>query len=89
MGYEVEVEHQAARSLARIERGDRSAARRIVAAVRALGADPRPAGAIKLTGGGGWRIRVGTYRVVYLIEDSIRVVTVTRIGHRRDVYEER
>jgi mRNA interferase RelE/StbE len=30
--------------------------------------------------------RRGTYRVIYRIDDKIRVVTVVDIGHRRDVY---
>ncbi len=40
----------------------------------------------KLTGREGWRIRVGQYRVIYEIEDVIRVVTVLDVGHRRDIY---
>lgn len=30
--------------------------------------------------------RRGTYRVIYRIDDSTRVVTVVDVGHRRDVY---
>jgi mRNA-degrading endonuclease RelE of RelBE toxin-antitoxin system len=36
-----------------------------------------------------WRIRVGRYRLRYLIDDTARQVTVTHIGHRRDVYDEK
>lgn len=34
-----------------------------------------------------WRIRVGDYRVVYAIEDAVRIVNVRRIGNRKEVYE--
>ncbi|WP_367875356.1 type II toxin-antitoxin system RelE/ParE family toxin [Luteolibacter sp. Populi] len=34
-----------------------------------------------------WRLRVGDYRILYEIADSIRVVRVYRVRHRRDVYE--
>lgn len=34
-----------------------------------------------------WRIRVGDWRVVYIIDDAVRLVSVTRIAHRREVYE--
>ena len=34
-----------------------------------------------------WRIRVGNYRVVYIIDDDRKMVSVTRIAHRKDVYE--
>lgn len=87
MAYHVEIEHSASRTLLRIARGDRAAARRIDSAIKALAEDPRPAGALKLVGTGGWRIRIGDYRVVYAIEDAVLAVTIVKIGHRRDVYE--
>ena len=59
---------------------------RVRDAVRALGADPRPPGCKKLSGRAGWRIRVGRYRVIYEVEDTVRIVTVLDVGHRRDVY---
>lgn len=59
---------------------------RVVAAINALATNPRPAGCKKLTGSNEWRIRVGNYRVIYLIEDAKITVTVTTIGHRREVY---
>ena len=61
--------------------------RRIVRRLRALRADPRPPGCLKLSGAEGlWRVRVGSYRVVYRIEDAVLLVLVIRIAHRRDVY---
>lgn len=55
-------------------------------AIRRLAEEPRPNGSKKLTGRTAWRIRVGSYRVVYEIEDNSRLVTIMHIGHRRDVY---
>ena len=53
-----------------------------------LATDPRPSGYRKLHGYKDlWRIRVGDYRVVYIIDDGRKMVSVTRIAHRRDVYE--
>ena len=59
---------------------------RVKAAVYRLGEDPRPRGCRKLSGRAGWRIRVGSLRVVYEIDDKRQMVTVLHIGHRRDVY---
>lgn len=60
---------------------------RIRAATEALGENPRPEGVTKLAGTDDlWRVRVGDFRVVYMIADDVLVVTVVRIGHRRDVY---
>ena len=47
-----------------------------------------PAGCKKLKGHRDhWRIRTGDWRVVYIIDDTAKTVNVTRIAHRREVYE--
>jgi mRNA interferase RelE/StbE len=60
---------------------------RVTAALLALEGNPRPPGCLKMAGSREWRIRVGRYRVRYLIDDASQRVLVTRMGHRRDVYE--
>ena len=61
---------------------------RVVLRLEQLALTPRPAGRKKLKGGDKeWRIRVGDYRVVYVVDDAARTIDVTRIAHRRDVYE--
>ncbi len=60
---------------------------RVIAAIRALGQNPRPPDCRKLAGSkNDWRIRVGDYRVIYEIADTIRIVRVNRVRHRREVY---
>jgi len=85
MTYAVQVAPAAVRQLRKL---DPAARRRVQAAVELLAADPRPAGAKKLAGGGGeWRVRTGDYRVVYEIHDQVLVVLVVAVGHRRDIYK--
>jgi mRNA interferase RelE/StbE len=61
---------------------------RLAPKIDGLAADPRPSGCRKLRGYKDfWRIRVGEYRVVYIIDDDRKMVSVTRVAHRRDVYE--
>jgi mRNA interferase RelE/StbE len=61
---------------------------RIILRLENMVSVPRPPGCKKLKGGDNeWRIRVGDYRVVYVIDDAARTVDVTRIVHRRDVYQ--
>jgi mRNA interferase RelE/StbE len=49
---------------------------------------PRPAGCKKLKGyKDHWRIRIADCRVIYIIDDAAKTVTVTHIAHRREVYE--
>jgi mRNA interferase RelE/StbE len=46
-----------------------------------------PIGSMKLEGDDRLhRLRVGDYRVVYDVDEPAKVVTVVKIGHRRDVY---
>jgi mRNA interferase RelE/StbE len=59
---------------------------RIFQVICALSQDPRPHGAKKLSGGEGYRIRVGTIRVLYRIDDKTKTVYVYRARHRKEVY---
>jgi mRNA interferase RelE/StbE len=64
------------------------AIRRLLPRIRELAENPRPVGCKKLQGyKDRWRIRVGDYRVVYAIDDRASVVDITRIAHRKEVYE--
>ncbi|MEU0380162.1 type II toxin-antitoxin system RelE/ParE family toxin [Streptomyces cyaneofuscatus] len=68
---------------------DRPAAMRILAALTALGDDPyrEDADIRKLTGPSGlYRLRVGSYRVAYQVEDGELIILVVKVGDRRDVY---
>jgi mRNA interferase RelE/StbE len=60
--------------------------RRILARIKSLAAEPRPQGCEKLTGRGRYRLRQGRYRIVYAIQDEGRIVTVVKVGHRKDIY---
>jgi len=54
----------------------------------ALANNPRPSGCKKLKGyKDQWRVRVGDWRVLYIIDDAAKLVTITRIAQRREVYE--
>ena len=64
-----------------------SLAARILTRIEALGAEPRPAGCRKLRGANDlWRLRIGDYRVIYMIDDDVLLVVVVTVGHRREVY---
>lgn len=53
-----------------------------------LAGNPRPPGCKKLKGHSDiWRIRVGDYRLLYTVDDADMMVRISRIAHRREVYE--
>ena len=51
-----------------------------------LAENPRPSGCTKLSGYDRYRIRQGSYRIVYGIEADKLVVYVVKVGHRKAVY---
>ena len=57
--------------------------------IEALANEPRPNGCKKLRGAKDlWRVRVGDYRIVEGLDDRAPEITVFRIRHRREVYDE-
>lgn len=49
--------------------------------------DPRAHGkGLTANRAGEWRYRVGSYRILALIEDGRLVIEAFKVGHRRDVY---
>jgi len=85
MAYTVHLERRAERVLRRLPR---DVLKRVDAVFLQLAVDPLPAGVVKLSGGtnGGWRVRVGDYRILYRIEGE-RIV-IYHIRHRRDAYRQ-
>ncbi len=68
---------------------DRQQALHILTALAPLGDDPHrdDADTKKLTGHQGlYRLRVGSFRVVYEIQNDVLVILVVHVGNRRDVY---
>ena len=83
--YAVDIKPSARREL---EQLSNSLIARLMPKIEGLAANPRPSGCRKLRGYKDlWRIRIGDYRVVYVIDDDTKMVSLTRIAHRRDVYE--
>jgi len=59
----------------------------ILKKIEELSINPRPTGSKKLKGEKDlWRLRVGNYRVIYSISDSDKLIDVSVIRHRKDVY---
>lgn len=89
MAWKIELTENAGRTLRRLDRPD---AMQIRTYLRDLAAqeDPHSKGkALSGTLRGYWRYRVGDYRIICDIQNDTVTVLVFRIGHRREVYEER
>ena len=59
---------------------------KITESIKSLSDNPRPPGCEKLAAQNSYRIRQGSYRIIYTIEDDRLIVIIVKVGHRRDVY---
>ncbi len=82
--YKLLIKPSAAKEIESAPKKDRL---RIIKRIRELSSDPRPAGCEKLSGHDDkYRVRQGTYRIVYSVSDVGLVVCVVKVGHRKEVY---
>ena len=82
--YSIEWKSSAKKELRKI---DKKEIPKILEAVENLASNPHPTNHKKLLGTEhNFRIRVGSYRVVYFLEDDKLLIEIIRVGHRKDVY---
>jgi len=60
--------------------------RRILNRIETLAVNPRPNGCDKLTDQERYRVRQGSYRIIYEVQDDACVVVVVKVSHRGGVY---
>jgi mRNA interferase RelE/StbE len=83
--YSLEIKPSAAKELDAL---DDALFARVDRKILVLAENPRPPGCKKLRGYKDlWRVRVGDWRVVYVVDDAAKCVSVIRVAHRREVYE--
>ncbi|HFQ93276.1 MAG TPA: type II toxin-antitoxin system RelE/ParE family toxin [Anaerolineae bacterium] len=83
MAYRIEVERRARKALTRLPG---RAQKQVLAAIDDLADTPRPPGRLPVRAApkGTYRIRVGRYRVIYVVSDEDEVVVVAKIAPRTE-----
>ena len=82
--YTVSFRRSAEKDLRRL---DATVQRRVMRAIDGLAHEPRPPGCRKLVGSeDAFRIRIGDYRVIYVVDDAVCIVAIENIRHRREAY---
>ena len=81
--YSIVIKPSAVKELDALPKSD---LKKIIDKINKLAVNPRPLGSEKLSGQEKYRLRQGNYRIIYEIEDVVRIVRVVKIGHRREVY---
>jgi len=79
--YQIYMERRAEKALANLPQKDQL---RVLVVIDALSENPRPQGCVpvKAAPKGTYRVRVGDYRVVYLVLDGERQVIVAKVARR-------
>ena len=82
--YEIFFQPSAERFLKKI---DNNLKERIIKKIEELSFNPRIG--IPLTGNlsGLWKLRIGDYRAIYQIFEDKVIISVLKIGHRKNVYD--
>ena len=85
MRFRVEISSRARRDIRRLDQQIRN---RIESAINGLAENPYPRGSLKLKGyDRAWRIRVGTFRVLYDVYEDLVLVVVLKADRRgEDTY---
>jgi mRNA interferase RelE/StbE len=84
-GLEVEFARSARKELERLLA---KIVERSIEAIRDLVEHPHPPGTLKLAGTDDlYRIRVGSYRIVYQVDETRGRIVITRVRHRKDAYQ--
>ena len=81
--HRLEVSHAAHRQISSLPVSIRD---RINEVIALLAENPRPFGNKKLTAREGYRIKVGDFRILYLIDDTRKIITVYRVLPRGSAY---
>ena len=82
--FRIEVSATAEKQIRKLPREDQV---RVLRAIRRLATEPTPPGMRKVRGYDDvFRIRVGTYRVLYRVEGRRLLIIILKLGHRREIY---
>ncbi len=82
--YRIEFKKSAKKELDRLHTPE---FQKISDAIDGLGNNPHPTSSKKLVGSESkYRIRVGSFRIIYEIKNKILVIFVIKVGHRKDIY---
>jgi len=85
--FKLAIKRSAAKEIESI--GQKKTRQRIVERIQGLADDPRPRGCEKLSGKHArYRIRQGSFRILYEIKDVELFVFVVKVADRRDVYRD-
>ena len=83
MRYSIQIKKSALKELQKLPERDRP---RLIAAIDQLAEHPHAGKLLKGDLSGLRRLRVGTYRIIYEVDDGKVLILVLRVAHRKNIY---
>ncbi|MCC5840442.1 MAG: type II toxin-antitoxin system RelE/ParE family toxin [Opitutales bacterium] len=81
--YSIQIRRSAENEIERLPTRDQ---KKVIEKIRSLRQDPRPSGVKKLSGEEKYRLRQGSYRILYEVHDAMVTVVVVKVADRKDAY---
>ncbi|PCH64836.1 MAG: type II toxin-antitoxin system mRNA interferase toxin, RelE/StbE family [Gammaproteobacteria bacterium] len=82
--YSLSIKKSVAKDLRSLPKKD---IKRILKCIETLCDNPRADRCIKLSGQERYRVRQGTYRIIYEIKETELIIMVVKVAHRSTVYK--
>ena len=86
MAWKIEFDDDATKDLEKLQKKEQ---KKILNFIHRINNYPTPrlfGKPLKGSLGGLWRYRVGDYRIICKIEDSLLIILVVAVGHRKNIY---
>ena len=84
--FRIEFASSAGKELERIYKRDRSLYRRLLSSIEPLKHNPYLGKKLKGVLQNDYSLRVGSYRILYVVFKEKLLVTIIDLGHRKDIY---
>ena len=84
--YNIEISPTASKFLERLEKTNKNISQRIVRVIDNLRTNPFMGKKLLGELGNFRSLRVGEYRIIYLIIEKVVLIQIVKIAHRREVY---
>jgi len=82
--YKIEFKKSVKKDLRHLPKNDTV---KILDRIHRLSTNPRPQQSRKLSSQEKYRLRHGKYRILYEIRDQLLLITIVKVGHRKNIYQ--
>ena len=85
--FKIEFSHLAARELGKVYNIDRKLYSRFIAVIETLKTNPYQGKRLKGKLAGDYSLRLGNYRIIYMVKEERLIIYIIDLGHRSEIYK--